>query len=174
MKKVVVKTKKLQKILNYVKYAVNKDDSHNNIANGIYVEVKNNWLDMATCNGFMLLSDYCEVEGDDFKCVIPVFKIPKKSNELTIIEVHKDIVVIDFGIEKIEIEKIKNKNFNWKSILKMPKNFVEISVNSKYLKKALKGETGEVNLKIALGTRCSPLYINCQSMVLPIVRGGLY
>ncbi len=165
MKKVIIETENLKRALENVKNGVSKEEFRP-VFTGICMEVENIKLTMTTCDGYKLFTDNCDViKGDEFKVVVPVFKIPKNTKKQTIIEIDNEFITFNFGEEKHSYKIIEGEFIDWKPLFNKANTF-SIIFNAKYLQEALKSEKGEVRLEFS--DDVSPIFINGRKLVLPI------
>lgn len=167
MNRVIIKTEDLKRVLETVKSGTSKELCRP-VLTGIYIEVEKTTLTMVTCDGYKLFTSSCEiVEGNEFKVVTPIFKIPRSAEKETIIEVDNEFITFDFTNEKHTFKTIKGDFIDWKSLFNK-KNTFKIRFNPKYLQDALKGETGIVELEFS--DDISPVFItgNGKKLVLPL------
>lgn len=165
MSKVTVETEKLKSMLENVKNGVSKEQFRPAFT-GIYIESEKTKLTMTTCDGYKLFTDNCDVlDGNEFKAIVPVFKIPKSAEKETIIEIDNEYVTFDFGQEKHSYKTIKGDFIDWKPLFDKKSTF-SIVFNSKYLQQALKSEKGQVCLEFS--DNISPVFINGRKLVLPM------
>lgn len=164
MNKVIIKTEKLKRMLENVKNGVSRE-MFRPVFTGIYIESEKTKLTMTSCDGYRLFTDNCEVsEGDEFKVIVPVFRIPKNAEIETIIETDNDFVTFNFGEEKYSYKVIKGEFIDWRPMFKKENTF-SITFNAKLLQEALKGEK-EVRLEFS--DSLSPVLINGRKLVLPM------
>ncbi|MCI8273287.1 MAG: hypothetical protein HFJ55_04305 [Clostridia bacterium] len=169
MKKVIIETEKLKKVLENVKNGTSKEEFRP-VFTGIFIEIENLELTMTTCDGYKIFTDSCNiVGGNNFKVVVPVFKIPKSAEKQTIIEVYNDFITFNYGQEKYSYKIIEGEFIDWKPLFKKENTF-SIIFNSKYLQDALKNEKGEIHLEFS--DNRSPVFINGRKLVLPIVHNN--
>ena len=165
MKKVIIETESLKRVLKNVKYGVSKEEFRP-IFTGICMEVENAKLTMTTCDGYKLFTDNCDItEGNEFKVIVPIFKIPRNAYKETIIEIDNEFATFNFGEEKHGYRIIKGEFIDWKPLFDKTNTF-SIIFNAKYLQEALKSEKGEVRLEFS--DNVSPIFINGKKLVLPI------
>lgn len=145
MGKVVIETWKLKEMLKNVKHAVSKE-CYRPVFTGILLESNKKELSMVTCDGYKLFKSVCEViEGNKFRAIVPLFSIPKETNENTIIETRKGFVKFDFGSVKQIYKIIEGEFLNYNPLLERENKF-SIRFNSKLLKEALINSQGIVEL----------------------------
>lgn len=165
MNKVIIKTEKLKRMLENVKNGVSRE-MFRPAFTGIYIESEKTKLTMTTCDGYRIFTDNCEVvEGDEFKVIVPVFRIPRNAEIETVIETDNDFVTFNFGQEKHSYKIIEGKFIDWRSMFKKENTF-SIVFNAKLLQETLKGEKGEVCLEFS--DSLSPMFINGRKLVLPM------
>lgn len=165
MKKIIIETQNLKRVLENVKHGVSKE-KFRPVFTGICMEVENLKLTMITCDGYKLFTDNCNItEGDEFKVVVPIFEIPKNTDKEVIIEVNNEFITFDFGEQKQSYKIIKGEYIDYKPFFNKTNTF-SIIFNAKYLQQALKSEKGEVLLEFS--DDASPVFINNKKLVLPI------
>lgn len=168
MNKVITKTENLKRMLENVKNGASKE-LFRPAFTGIYIEAEKTKLTMTTCDGYKLFTDNCEItEGDEFKVIVPIFRIPRNAEKETVIEVDNEFVTFNFGEEKHSYRIIKGEFIEYKSMFKKENNF-SITFNAKLLREALKGEK-EVCLEFS--DSLSPVLINGRKLVLPMRPKG--
>ena len=168
MNKVITKTENLKLMLENVKNGASKE-LFRPAFTGIYIEAEKTKLTMTTCDGYKLFTDNCEItEGDEFKVIVPIFRIPRNAEKETVIEVDNEFVTFNFGEEKHSYRIIKGEFIEYKSMFKKENNF-SITFNAKLLREALKGEK-EVCLEFS--DSLSPVLINGRKLVLPMRPKG--
>lgn len=121
---------------------------------------------MTTCDGYRIFTDNCDIEnGDNFKVIVPIFKIPKIADIETIIEVDGEFVTFNFGEEKYSYKIIEGEFIDWRHHFEKENTF-KIFFNPKLLLEALKGEEERVCLEFS--DSVSPVFINGRKLVLPL------
>lgn len=165
MKKVTIETEKLKRMLKNVKDGASKM-LFRPAFTGIYIEAKKTKLTMTTCDGYKIFTDNCDIKnGDNFKVISPIFKIPKEADAETIIEVDSEFITFNFGQEKHSYKIIEGEFIDWRQHFKKENTF-KIYFNPKLLQEALKGEKERVCLEFSDSE--APMFINGRKLVLPL------